>query len=422
VIIPIGDQPNPRGVPIINYVLIGANVVVFLLVSLPMMYSAADPADPATREYLWRVLVGVPDEQRVQAAYLALSQLTAYDVFLTRWGYRPAEPSVITLFTSMFLHGGWLHLIGNMLFLWIYGDNVEHRLGRLAYLAGYLATGVVAALGYAAVLPEAAGDVPMVGASGAISGVLGFYFLWFPRNKVRLLFLLFPFFVFQWLVSARIVLGFYLIIENLLPFLLSSSSESRGGVAHGAHIGGFIAGLALAFVLDRWMAYRCRRHAIGCDRWREGKDELADSGAKVQPGAPGIVRPTAEAVAQLRLEGRFGDAIRLYLELAPAERRTLPPDLVSDLAEALREERQPDAALGLYRQALEDHPRGPGLDRVYLGIGLALLHGKGRPTAAYQYLLDALEADPRPDVERAAREALEVIARLQKHQLPPWRG
>jgi membrane associated rhomboid family serine protease len=149
--------------------------------------------------------------------------------------------SLVDLFASMFLHGGLLHLIGNMLFLWIYGDNVEHRMGPLSFLFWYLATGV-AATAFQTVFTIGS-NIPMVGASGAISGVLGFYFIWCPGHTVKMFALLFPFYVGALYVPARVVLTVYLIFDNILPFLIQSSGA---GVAHGAHIGGFIAGAAAA--------------------------------------------------------------------------------------------------------------------------------------------------------------------------------
>lgn len=401
--LPIGDQPNPRGfTPWVNYALIGVNVAVFVLISLPLTLRAPDPNDPTVQELLRQLILGNPQVDPHLIASHVLRRFSAYDIFLMTWGYRPADPSPLALLTSMFLHGGWLHLLGNMLFLWIYGDNVEHRLGRVGYLGAYLATGVAAALGYGAFVPASAGGVPMVGASGAISGVLGFYFLWFPRNKVRLFVLLFVF-VDIWLVNARIVLGFYLIVENLLPFLLKSN-EGGGGVAYGAHIGGFVAGLAIAFAIDQWVKLRRRRHVRG-------------SGEEAQPTSD--PRGDADVVSDALRAGHPAEAVQLYLSLPPARRRQVPVLVVDRLAVWLDKDGQPDAALALYSQSLGDHPRGPDLDRIFLGIGLVLLHGKGRPTAAYQYLMDALDADPSPEVERAAREALGQIERMQKLR---WRG
>jgi membrane associated rhomboid family serine protease len=162
-------------------------------------------------------------------------------VFTFVHGYKPGAPEITDLFFCMFLHGGFLHLAGNMLFLWIFGDNAEHRLGRIGYLLTYLAAGVVATLAFAVF----AGDsmTPLVGASGAISGVLGLYFLLFKRNRIKVFIFLFPFFMNVILLPARWVLGFYVIIDNLLPIILGAQSN----VAYGAHLGGFLAGLIVAF-------------------------------------------------------------------------------------------------------------------------------------------------------------------------------
>jgi membrane associated rhomboid family serine protease len=240
--LPIGDTPNPRGVPYVNTLLIGVNVAVFLLVSLPLTFARPDLNDPLLFEYLRAI--GARGSIPTQTI---LQQVSAYDLFIFRYGYRPSDPSLTTLFTAMFLHGGWLHLVGNMLFLWIYGDNVEHRLGRTGYLLVYLGSGVAATLFFAVFVPGS--DVPMVGASGAISGILGFYYLWFPRNQVKVFIFLFPFIMNTFLLPARLVLGIYLLVDNLFPFLINSGAAT--GVAHGAHIGGFVAGLALAFGIER---------------------------------------------------------------------------------------------------------------------------------------------------------------------------
>ncbi len=134
-----------------------------------------------------------------------------------------------------------------MLFLWIFGDNVEHRRGKLGYLLTYQGTGMAATLFFSLFAPDS--RVPMLGASGAISGILGCYFWWFPANQVRVFIFLFPFFMDVVQVPARFVLGIYLLVDNLLPFLLKVGAAT--GVAHGAHIGGFLAGLALAVALGQ---------------------------------------------------------------------------------------------------------------------------------------------------------------------------
>ena len=240
--LPIGDEPNPHHLPVMTIALIAANVAVYLLVTLPLGMRPPDPADPALAEYLRAILPQLPPGTSAQEV---LRQISAYDLVVYEWGFRPDAASIVTLFTSMFMHGGLLHLLGNMLYLWIYGNNVEHRLGAFGYVFWYLATGVAAALFQT--LLNLGSSIPMVGASGAISGVLGFYLIWFPRHVVKVWVFLFPIYMGVVEIGATFVLIMYLVLDNLVPFFLAQSQG--GGVAHGAHIGGFIAGMAAAFVM-----------------------------------------------------------------------------------------------------------------------------------------------------------------------------
>jgi len=240
-ILPISDSPNPRGTPWMTIALIAANVLVYLLVTLPLSGQRPAPNDPLFHEYLRTIAQSLPPNVSIRDLALHTS---AYDLVVFEYGFRPAALGVVTAFTSMFLHGGLLHLAGNMLFLWIYGDNVEHRLGAIPFLVWYLVAGLAATAFQT--LFNLGSQIPMVGASGAISGVLGFYFVWFPHYTVRVLVFLFPFFMGTINVPARIVLGIYLVLDNVLPFLFSSG---MAGIAHGAHIGGFIAGLAAAWMM-----------------------------------------------------------------------------------------------------------------------------------------------------------------------------
>jgi membrane associated rhomboid family serine protease len=243
-VFPIGDYPNPRGFHWMTVLLVVVNVAVYLLVTLPLSAQPVSPSDPRVAEYIAAIIRELPPGTSPAAVLGGISQ---YDLFVFRWGFRPAAMDVTDLFFSMFLHGGFMHLFGNMLFLFIYGNNVEDRLGPFGFLVAYLLTGVAAAL-FQAVF-DMRSNIPMVGASGAISGVLGFYLRWFPRHYVKVLILLPPFFMGVRMFSASLVLWMYLIFDNVLPFLLAG--QAGGGVAHGAHIGGFIAGLAAAFALGR---------------------------------------------------------------------------------------------------------------------------------------------------------------------------
>lgn len=153
-------------------------------------------------------------------------------------------PLPFTLLTSLFVHGGLFHIGGNMLFLWIFGDNVEDRFGHIAFFVFYLFAGVAASLAHIMLEPES--TVPMVGASGAIAGVLGAYFLLFPRAQVNTLVIL-PLYISMVRLPALFFLGFWFFLQ-LLNTGVSSASGASGGVAWFAHVGGFVAGVAGALV------------------------------------------------------------------------------------------------------------------------------------------------------------------------------
>jgi len=204
---PIRDH-NPSGhLPLVTYVLIAANIAVF------MGYWLTVPNDYA----------------------LAL--------FFNRWGLVPEVlmqgRGVETVVTSMFLHGGWMHLAGNMLFLWIFGDNMEEEMGPAGFLGFYMCAGLAAAILQTAADPFS--PIPMVGASGAIAGVMGGYLLMFPKAKVDVLFIFIIFFrIFA--IPAWIVLGVWVGVQ---VFNGAITPTDGGGVAYLAHVGGFIGGLLL---------------------------------------------------------------------------------------------------------------------------------------------------------------------------------
>ncbi len=193
----------------------------------------------------------------------------ALDGFITRWGVVPADLvaawnhgnylsiETATLFTSQFLHGSWLHLLGNMLYLWIFGNNVEDRFGRLGFLAFYLFGGALAGLSQVAIDPTS--TVPTIGASGAIAATLGAYFVLFPRARVTSL--VFLGFFYQLIdVPAIIVLGFWFVIQLIDGLTQLGAIQAGGGVAFYAHIGGFVVGAVVAR-LAVGVAARMRRPA-----------------------------------------------------------------------------------------------------------------------------------------------------------------
>lgn len=216
--IPLGDDNSDRRtIPYINYTIIALNVLVFFME------------------------LGQGGDAQLQA-------------FFDKWCVIPVEyakhtdlpplapgPYWITIFSSMFMHGGWMHLIGNMLYLWIFGDNIEDRWGHIRYLIAYLFFGVAATLAH--IVFNLHSTVPSLGASGAISGVLGAYLVYFPRNKIRVL-------VFRVITTlpAYWVLGGWIVLQLFSQIGEIGNTTTSSGVAYMAHIGGFAAGIIVAFL------------------------------------------------------------------------------------------------------------------------------------------------------------------------------
>jgi membrane associated rhomboid family serine protease len=205
-VFPIGDDNSSRRtVPLVTYALIALNILFFFV------------------------------------------ELSGGDAFIGKWAFVPrrflANPGgdFLTLFTSMFMHAGWVHLGGNMLYLWIFGDNVEDRFGHLQFTIFYLLCGLAAT--FAQMAFSMGSNVPNLGASGAIAGVLGAYILMFPQQQVKVLIgrVVTP-------VSALIVIGGWIVLQFFSGVASIAQTADTGGVAYMAHIGGFIAGFVLTFV------------------------------------------------------------------------------------------------------------------------------------------------------------------------------
>jgi len=217
--IPLRDDNVATRAPVVTRTIVGLCVLVFL----------------------WQMTLGTSG----QAAVFALGVIPA--VLLGREALPPElalVPPWCTVITSMFMHGGFMHLLGNMLYLWIFGDNVEDSMTRLRFVVLYLACGIAAV--FAQALPEPDSTIPMIGASGAISGVLGAYLLLFPHARVLVAI---PIgFVVQ---TVRLPAGVVLVLWFVLQLLSNLLSSGQGGVAFRAHIGGFIAGMLLVPLFKR---------------------------------------------------------------------------------------------------------------------------------------------------------------------------
>jgi membrane associated rhomboid family serine protease len=223
-LIPLRDRNPTRRTPVVTFALIGACFAAFAL-ELSVTASGGD---------------------------------AALETFFRRWGAVPANitaamdagdlasPAMVGILSSMFLHGGWLHLLGNMLFLWIFGNNVEDRLGRLWFLGFYIVGGIAAA--FTQVVIDPGSTVPLVGASGAIAAALGAYIVLYPG--ARILSLLFLGFFMQVVeVPALVVLGYWFVLQLISGFAAFGAETAQGGVAFFAHIGGFVLGAVVGLVL-----------------------------------------------------------------------------------------------------------------------------------------------------------------------------
>jgi membrane associated rhomboid family serine protease len=178
----------------------------------------------------------------------------SFNHFMTLYSLTPAHFHFSNIFTYMFVHAGWIHVIGNMLFLWVFGDNVEDILGHGKYLLFYLLCGLAAAMAQMAIDPFS--RVPMVGASGAIAGVMGAYLVKFPRSRVVMLFWFFFFFTFD--LPAWLMLIYWFALQ-FISGVGSITEASQGGTAFFAHVGGFIAGIALVHMMGARQPYWRRR-------------------------------------------------------------------------------------------------------------------------------------------------------------------
>ena len=238
--IPLKDYPGPRRrFPFVTYGLIIVNILVFL-------YELSQ--GPQVQGFICAYGV-VPEAltHNMPQTSICASQLGQ------PFPYQTPQPVWLTIFTSMFMHAGWLHIGGNMLFLYIFGDNVEDRLGHLGYLIFYLFCGVVAALAQTLVDPNS--TIPSLGASGAIAGVLAAYLVFFPTARVRTLIFL-GIFITLVTLSAFILIGLWFLLQFFdgVIALSDHTQQGAGGVAYFAHVGGFLAGLIIALILRPFLS------------------------------------------------------------------------------------------------------------------------------------------------------------------------
>ena len=244
-VLPLYDDNSDRQTtPYVNYAIIALNIFVFVVLQ-----------GLGTNEQFTYAFSTVPQEiltgtDVVTASHVITDPVTGQRFLSPGLGYTPISV-YLTLFTSMFMHGGLAHLGGNMLFLWIFGDNIEDRLGHVRYTIFYLLCGLIASLSHVFVTAAFAGEqadmlVPSLGASGAISGVLGGYILLHPSRRVTVI-------LFRFLtdVPAWVAIGIWFAFQLISGLGMLGGGSQQGGVAYAAHVGGFLAGLVLIKFFDR---------------------------------------------------------------------------------------------------------------------------------------------------------------------------
>ena len=473
-LIPIGHEDQQvRRLPWMTILLVAANVLVFLFTNQIAQQQASETRQrvqeivryAAERPYLRvsdelrRVVPPAPPRADLSPETVAREQARLDEMmaelrsgtkgnFYRTYGYVPAEPRLLTLFTSMFLHGGWMHLLGNMLFLWLAGGSLEDRWGRLLFLLFYLASGVVAALIHGAIAPHK--TLPMVGASGAIAGLMGAFLIRLARTRIRF---------FYWFLVVRgtfAMPAFVALPLWLLQQFAMARSGAGGGVAVWAHIGGFVFGVLFALVVRLAdFEKNVLAPAIARKTTWSPSEQLTAALEKLDRGGaeggirelvallkqtPNSIEARAALVAAYTQVGDTASAGRESARLVSAyvvardmdgglaaldEHRRAHPDVAVPLRSLLtlaahreKQERHAEAA-DLYQRGIEAWPVDPLRPKALVAYGRLMLEVFKQPDAAAALLEDALR-DPAatPEFRRAA-EDLMVAARRDRPAAPP---
>src|SRR5262245_37415590 len=383
---PLGDENPTRTTPVMTWLLIAANAAVFVAFNLQL--GAAD--------------------------------LQAWTL---QWGFDVDHPFGPQLVTSMFMHGGWAHILGNMWVLWIVGNNVEDKLGKIRYLLFYVAGGAAAALTYALIATRVPVSMevvrqlggrshpPLVGASGAIAAIMGMYLVFFPEARIRVLIL---FYVVP--LRAKWFIGLSMLADLFTSVRYHQAAV--GGVATMAHVGGGLFGVLSALVLkpligggregDAWDVH------TGFAKRVDGRSE--EWHAHTRPGA-GRLAPEesdesslAEAertISRLVRQGSVREAIDLYpAYVSLAREQPLPDDVQIEIAHEFYRQWLPREAIPAYLRYLETHPRGDDVAEAKFRLGDLYARGLGNGGEAARWLTEAQREHPDPKVRVAAEKML----------------
>ncbi|MCK6478950.1 MAG: rhomboid family intramembrane serine protease [Planctomycetes bacterium] len=383
--IPVGDENPTARRPLVNTGLIALNALVFLALNV--------------------------------ARGEGFFELTLEDS--RRWGLLPGDPQPLRFLSCLFVHAGPWHLLGNMWFLHIFGDNVEDKLGRAGYLLLYLGWGVAASLAFlllggpggevAGHTPEeveaAWRTLPLVGASGAIAGVMGAYLVFFPRARIRMVWWLLVFLI-PFSLPSLVVIGMYFVQDLLLGALQQGGT---GGVAYAAHTGGMLAGIAAALALKPFL--RGGPHTA----W-DRDTGFAPGGAAAEvafdprrPEPPRTI-PMPDLRDQLVgavLDGRMDLALELYGRWIGEPRlEVLPPHVEIEVAHEILRRGRVAEAMEAYRRFLGSHPRAAEAPEAKFRVGLIYAKAEGDAAEARRWLRQAAEEHPDPATREFVRKEL----------------
>ena len=404
-IIPIGDDNPSTRIPWVNYALIAINVVVFAVVNEFGSLSAA-----VSRE----------------------------------WGFVPNDPRWYTFVTSAFLHGDFFHILGNLLFLWIFGDNVEDKLGHVLYFLFYVVAGALACAFYLLFTGFAGGSVPLVGASGAIAGAMGCYMVFFPNARIRFFYWFFFFFMGVVPIRAKWSLGIWIML-NLMWWLLLKSQYVTG-VAYAAHVGGFAVGIGVAILTKQRLVSMGR--VVQGDRMtgfapeeptpRPKREETyrpqsfqhagSEPVAPEEPSVPRFDRDyvspriqtdrshegffgTEEAIVTCMSTGQMDLALEKYRDYVRMRHaKALPSRAQIEIAAEMFKLKDFEGALEAYRRYLARYPTGPDAPEAKFRLGVILSRYRKEYFRAREYLLQAVVEHPDPKIVTFGRNELDRIA------------
>jgi membrane associated rhomboid family serine protease len=396
-IIPLGTDSRLRHTPYVNWAMIAINVIVFVIV-----------------QHLYRV-----------GGHWVLNMADVNSLTTSQFDLPPVRPELYEFVTYAFMHASWLHLIGNMLFLYIFGNNVNDKMGHVGYLAFYLAGGIFAGIAY--VLMQS-GSVPVVGASGAIAAVTGAYLVLFPRSNVSVFYIWF--FIGRYEIPSLWFILFFFAQDVIFNF------AGNTGVAHVAHIGGTIFGFAVSFALlwaqllprdqfdlvamvKQWNRRRQYRDMVskGYNPFEYGPRQRGDQTVPPPPDPrQEQILTVRAAILEAVARHDLATAAHLYLQLKQLDpQQALPKQAQLDVANQLAGEQRFPQSAEAYETLLRVYPKAEQIEQIELMVGLIYARYLGQYDKARHYLQRAML---RLHDENALRMAREELAHIESHTQP----